>query len=41
MSFHGHLTHSDFHFRKQNVLEGTIFFFWNQYSNIVREKLSN
>ena len=29
------LTHSDFHFRNQNVLEGAIFFFWNQYSNIV------
>ena len=35
------LTHSDFHFRNQNVLEGAIFFFWNQYSNIVRKKLSN
>ena len=35
------LTHSDFHFRNQNVPEGAIFFFWNQYSNIVREKFSN
>ena len=35
------LTHSDFHFRNQNVPEGAIFFFWNQYSNIVRKKLSN
>ena len=34
------LTLSDFHFRNQNVLEGAIFFLWNQYSNIVREKLS-
>ena len=34
------LTLSDFHFRNQNVLEGAIFFFWNHYSNIVRNKLS-
>ena len=38
---HGSLTHSDFNFRNQNVPEGAIFFFWNQYSNIVRKKLSN
>ena len=36
----GCLTLSDFHFRNQNVLQGAIFFFWNQYSNIVRKKLS-
>ena len=35
------LTPSDYHFWNQNVLEGTILFFWNQYSNIVRKKLSN
>ena len=35
------LTPSDFHFRNHNVLEGAMFFFWNQYSNIVRKKLSN
>ena len=35
------LTLSDFHFWNQNVLEGAIFCFWNQYSNIVRKKLSN
>ena len=35
------LTHSDSNFRNQNVPEGAIFFFWNQYSNIVRKKLSN
>ena len=34
------LTLSDFHFLNQNVLEGGIFFFWNQYYNIVRNKLS-
>ena len=34
-------THSDSNFRNQNVPEGAIFFFWNQYSNIVRKKLSN
>ena len=35
------LTPSDFNFRNQNVVEGAIFFIWNQYSNIVRKKLSN
>ena len=35
------LTHSDSNFRNQNVPEGAILFFWNQYSNIVRKKLSN
>ena len=35
------LTPSDFNFRNQNVVEGAILFFWNQYSNIVRKKLSN
>ena len=35
------LTLSDFHFWNQNVLEGAILCFWNQYSNIVRKKLSN
>ena len=39
--FNLNLTRSDFHFRNQNVLEGAIFFFWNQYSNIARKKLSN
>ena len=34
------LTPSDYHFWNQNVLEGAILFFWNQYSNIVRKKLS-
>ena len=29
----GTLTPSDYHFWNQNVLEGTILFFWNQYSN--------
>ena len=32
------LTLSDFHFRNQNVLQGAIFFFWNQYSAIARKK---
>ena len=36
-----HLTPSDFHFLNQNVLAGAISFFWNQYSNIVRTKLSS
>ena len=35
------LTPSDFHFLNQNVLAGAILFFWNQYSNIVRTKLSS
>ena len=34
----GILTLSDFHFRNQNVLQGAIFFFWNQYSAIARKK---
>ena len=34
------LTPSDFHLLNQNVLAGAIFF-WNQYSNIVRTKLSS
>ena len=34
------LTFSNIHFRNQDVLEGAIFFFWNQYSNIVPKKLS-
>ena len=34
-----YLTPSDFHFLNQNVL--AILFFWNQYSNIVRTKLSS
>ena len=34
------LTPSDFHFLNQNVLAGAILFFWNQYANIVRTKLS-
>ena len=37
----GFLTPSDFHFLNQNVLAGAILFFWNQYSNIVRTKLSS
>ena len=36
-----YLTPSDFHFLNQNVLAGAILFFWNQYSNIVRTKLSS
>ena len=35
------LTPSDFHFLNQNVLAGAMLFFWNQYSNIVRTKLSS
>ena len=35
------LTPSDFHFLNQNVLAGAILFIWNQYSNIVRTKLSS
>ena len=35
------LTPSDFHFLNQNVLAGAILSFWNQYSNIVRTKLSS
>ena len=35
------LTPSNFHFLNQNVLAGGILFFWNQYSNIVRTKLSS
>ena len=35
------LTPSDFQFLNQNVLAGAILFFWNQYSNIVRTKLSS
>ena len=35
------LTPSDFHFLNQNVLVGAILFFWNQYSNRVRTKLSS
>ena len=41
LAFPRPLTHSDSNFRNQNVPEGAIFFFWNQYSNIVRKKLSN
>ena len=37
----GRLTPSDFRFLNQNVLAGAILFFWNQYSNIVRTKLSS
>ena len=34
------LTLSDFHFLNENLLAGAIFFFGNQYSNIVHKKLS-